>query len=110
MGELSFTFISFVIRNLITVIKSLNPAKVIPGHIAPGIVLDGHTDLDHSLRYLQYFRKHVLSHDGELPPKHIFDILQREFPETVGNLDFILNRTAENFGTSLDLRWVAYGY
>lgn len=87
-----------LISDLTIVIKSLNPSKVIPGHVAPGIVLDGHTDLDHSLRYLQYFRKHVLAHDGELPPKHIFEILQREFPDTVGNLDFILNRTAENFG------------
>ena len=101
MGEFSSTS-SDSIQTLIVVIKSLNPTKVIPGHVARGIVLDGHSDLDHSLRYLQYFRKHVLAHDGELPPKHIFEILQREFPETVGNLDFILNRTAENFGTSFE--------
>lgn len=79
----------------------MNPTKVISGHVAPEIVFDGHTDLDHSLRHLQYFRKHVLAHDGELPPKHIFEILQREFPDTVGNLDFILNRTAQNFGIPL---------
>src|SRR3981189_2989331 len=83
------------------VLKSLNPTKVYPGHVARGIILDGHTDLEYSLRYLRFFHKHVLAHDGELPPKQIYDSLLAEFPETSGNLDFLLNRTAENFGTSI---------
>src|SRR5579859_4025363 len=98
MGELTTTYSSHC-TSLMVVMKSLNPTKVYPGHVARGIILDGHTDLDYSLRYLRFFHKHVLAHDGELPPKQIYDTLLKEFPEASGNLDFLLNRTAENFGT-----------
>ena len=84
---------------LIGVMRSLNPTKIYPGHVARGIILDGHTDLDYSLRYLRFFHKQVLDHDGEIPPKQIYDTLLQEFPEASGNLDFLLNRSDENFGT-----------
>jgi hypothetical protein len=98
MGEFIVTYVPFQMI-LIIVMRSLNPTKVYPGHVARGIILDGHTDLDYSLRYLRFFHKHVLAHDGELPPQQIYDTLLKEFPDASGNLDFLLNRTAENFGT-----------
>lgn len=77
--------------------------KVYPGHVDRGVVLDGNTDVDYSLRYLRFFHKHVLDHEGEHPPKYIYDSLRKEFPDAVGNLEFLLNRTAENFGiTNID--------
>jgi hypothetical protein len=89
---------SSIISSNHIVIKSLNPKKVFPGHVARGVVLDGHTDVDYSLRYLRFFHKHVLDEEGKNPPKYIYDLLRREFPDAVGNLEFLLNRTAENFG------------
>jgi hypothetical protein len=80
------------------VLKSLNPVKVYPGHVARGIILDGHTDIDYSLHYLRFFHKNVLEQEGKIPPKEIYDSLRREFPDAIGNLEFLLNRTAENFG------------
>jgi hypothetical protein len=101
MGKFTVTYTSSTTAYIDrTVIKSLNPTKVYPGHVSRGIILDGHTDLDYSLRYLRFFHKHVLDHDGQIPPQKIYDTLLKEFPEASGNLDFLLNRTAENFGIS----------
>jgi hypothetical protein len=80
------------------VIKCLNPEKVYPGHVARDIILEGHTDVDYSLRYLRFFCKHVLDHEGQNPPKYIYDLLCNEFPDAVGSLEFQLNHTVENFG------------
>ena len=80
--------------------KSLNPKIVYPGHIARGFPLDGHRDIDYCIRYLRFFRKHIIHHQGKYPPKYIFDLLRDEFPDAVGSMDFLLNRTAENFGST----------
>jgi len=55
------------------------------------------------LRYRRFFQKRVLAHDGQYPPKYIYDTVKQEFPEAAGNIDFMLNRTAENFGTTWGL-------
>jgi hypothetical protein len=89
---------------LTAVLKSLNPTKVYPGHVARGVILDGHTDIDYSLAYLRYFHKNVLEQEGKIPPKEIYDSLRREFPDAIGNLEFLLNRTAENFGISVKVK------
>jgi hypothetical protein len=80
--------------------KSLNPKTVYPGHLARGFPLAGHRDIDYCIRYLRFFRKHIIHHQGKYPPKYIFDLLRDEFPDAVGSMDFLLNRTAENFGTT----------
>lgn len=90
------SLVSFFV--LITVIEALKPVKIITGHLEAGNDLDTAADLAYNRKYLQLFSEKITYAKTKLKPDQIYDTFRKEFPVPDKNLDFLLKRTAEQFG------------
>ncbi|EKG12942.1 hypothetical protein MPH_09934 [Macrophomina phaseolina MS6] len=79
-------------------IESLNPAKVIPGHIEQGWELDAKKDVAHNRKYLQLFKEKIQQAPKKPAVKEIFDTFRDAFPDADKNLDFFLGHLSNQFG------------
>ncbi|OJJ82712.1 MBL fold metallo-hydrolase [Aspergillus glaucus CBS 516.65] len=80
------------------VISSLNPTKVIPGHLEPGWELDAQADLAHTKKYLSVFANKVTYASSKPKVKDLHECFQNEFKQCKENLDFFLGHLSNQFG------------
>ncbi|GME29281.1 putative metallo-beta-lactamase domain protein [Neofusicoccum parvum] len=79
-------------------IESLNPAKIIPGHIEEGWTLDAKADLAHNRKYLQLFKEKITNAPKQPSVDEIYKTFKDAFPEADKNLDFFLGHLSNQFG------------
>lgn len=85
-------------------IKTLHPEKIIPGHSLTTKHFGANIDLEHTKKYVTYFKDHIQSKGlDHFTPKQIFTKLNETFPgplesETSDTSATLLNITSEQFG------------
>ncbi|KAL1614954.1 hypothetical protein SLS56_011971 [Neofusicoccum ribis] len=77
-------------------IESLNPAKVIPGHINKG--REFKESIEHSRKYLNLFKEKIQQVQSKPPVDEIYKTFEDAFPEADNNSDFFLNHLSNQFG------------
>lgn len=89
-------------RLTLTLIESLNPKLLIPGHIEKGWTPDVKEDLSHMNKYLDLFESKIIpSQTGKAPKPGVDDLFQTfkdAFPQCEKNLDFFLGKMSNGFG------------
>ncbi|KAB2580840.1 hypothetical protein DBV05_g434 [Lasiodiplodia theobromae] len=79
-------------------IESLQPAKIIPGHIEEGWELDAEKDLAHNRAYLQLFKEKIQEAPKKPSVDDIYNTFKEAFPAADKNLDFFLGHLSNQFG------------
>ncbi|GME26877.1 putative metallo-beta-lactamase domain protein [Neofusicoccum parvum] len=77
-------------------IESLNPAKVIPGHINKG--REFNESIEHSRKYLRLFKEKIQQAQSKPPVDEIYKTFEDAFSEADNNSDFFLNHLSNQFG------------
>lgn len=89
-------------RLTLTVIESLEPKNIIPGHIEQGWRPDPREDLSHMYKYLDLFESKITpSQEGKAKRPTVDDLFQTfkdAFPQCEKNLDFFLGRMSNTHG------------
>jgi glyoxylase-like metal-dependent hydrolase (beta-lactamase superfamily II) len=100
-------------------IESLNPERVIAGHIEDGWEFDARKDLEHmhkvscslhgpffgagsshaTSQYLDLFEQKITKAPKKPTKDELFETFKRAFPECDRNLDFFLGHLSNNFGS-----------
>jgi hypothetical protein len=79
-------------------IDSLQPTKVIPGHIERGWALDAKADMDHNRKYLGLLKEKVFQAKQQPPLVELRETFEAAFPEADANRDFFLGHLSNQFG------------
>jgi hypothetical protein len=83
---------------VLDLIESLGPKKIIVGHLEEGWTLDAAADLEHNRKYLNLFKEKISNAQSKPSVQEIFDTFKNEFPKADRNLDFFLGHLSNNFG------------
>ncbi|KAH7136792.1 metallo-beta-lactamase family protein, partial [Dactylonectria estremocensis] len=84
-------------------VESLKPRKVIPGHSLSNEKFGPHHDLEHTRKYVTYFKNKIESKGQDFfTPEEIYGMINSAFPnllsETSQTSALLLNITSEQFG------------
>lgn len=85
-------------RLTLSLIESLNPERVITGHIEEGWDFDAREDLAHMHRYLDLFEQKITRATKKPTPEELIETFKNAFPECTKNLDFFLGKMSQMFG------------
>lgn len=83
---------------VINLIDSLSPSKIIVGHLDAGWELDAQADLEHNRKYLALFRAKIAEAQKKPAVQEIYDTFKDAFPTADKNLDFFLGHLSNQFG------------
>ncbi|KAH7126074.1 metallo-beta-lactamase family protein [Dactylonectria macrodidyma] len=84
-------------------VESLKPRTIIPGHSLSSKKFGSNVDLEHTRKYVTYFKNKIQSKGEDFfTPKEIYKMLNSAFPhllpKTSQTSAFLLNFTSEQFG------------
>lgn len=79
-------------------IESLNPTKIISGHIEQGWDFDAKKDMEHMHKYLDLFEQKITKASKKPTVDELFQTFKNAFPACDKNLDFFLGHLSNNFG------------
>ena len=79
-------------------IESLNPTKIISGHIEQGWEFDAKKDMEHMHKYLDLFESKITKAPKKPTVNELFETFKTAFPQCEKNLDFFLGHLSNNFG------------
>jgi glyoxylase-like metal-dependent hydrolase (beta-lactamase superfamily II) len=86
-------------RLTLLLIESLNPERVIAGHIEEGWEFNARDDLAHMHKYLDLFEQKIIKAPTKKPtPEELIETFKSAFPECKKNLDFFLGHMSQHFG------------
>ncbi|KAH6724307.1 beta-lactamase-like protein [Leptodontidium sp. 2 PMI_412] len=85
-------------QNVLTLVESLAPTKIIVGHLDRGWTLDAAADLAHNKKYLALFQEKIQNAEKKPQVKEIYETFKDAFPEADKNLDFFLGHLSNQFG------------
>jgi hypothetical protein len=93
-------------KNVLDLIESLKPTKIITGHLEAGWDFDAAADLAHNRKYLQLFTEKITSKPKDQRPKvdELYSTFQDAFPKADKNLGFFLGHLSDQFGVDGGLR------
>lgn len=83
---------------MIKLIESLEPTKIIVGHLEEGWELDAKADLEHNKKYLALFQRTITDAKNRPSVEGIYSTFKDEFPAADKNLDFFLGHLSNQFG------------
>lgn len=96
MNAISFTDTSA--PQVISLIESLAPTKIIVGHLEAGWTLDAAADLEHNRKYLALFKEKITASAKKPSVQELYDTFKDAFPQADKNLDFFLGHLSNQFG------------
>ena len=82
----------------LVLIESLDPEKIISGHIEQGWDFDAKKDMEHMHKYLDLFEKKITKAPKKPTVDELFQTFKNAFPQCDRNLDFFLGHLSNNFG------------
>lgn len=84
--------------HVLDLVESLQPKKIIPGHLEAGWTLDAAADLAHNRKYLNLF-SHTITHAAKRPNvDDLYQTFEEAFPQADRNRDFFLGHLADHYG------------
>lgn len=83
---------------VIKLIESLEPTKIIVGHLEEGWEMDAKADLEHNKKYLALFQQKIVDAKGKPTVEEIYNVFREGFPAADKNLDFFLGHLSNQFG------------
>lgn len=85
-------------EQVIKLIETLAPSKIIVGHLEVDWELDAQADLEHNKKYLALFRSKIT--DAKVKPgvQELYTTFKDAFPQADRNVDFFLGHLSNQFG------------
>ncbi|KAK6380786.1 uncharacterized protein PV06_09930 [Exophiala oligosperma] len=85
-------------QKTLDVIESLQPVKIIPGHLEAGWELNAKEDMAHMRKYLNLFSEKITHAPRKPQVKDLYTTFKEAFPQADKNLDFFLGHLSNQFG------------